>query len=175
MSDVESQLRAKISSKLTVATFLAGFTFAALLELLMNRSRFEAARTIVPVRVAVVSLTLALALFISAVYMYDRLSMPREFWKYQPHSGSNGKKTFLEKLHFKVHSESAMASDGALYTYMIGVWQWVFTPAVISAFVGFSAILYSIDDRPILWTGIGVIFAVFIYYIVLRPILGKID
>jgi hypothetical protein len=175
MSDVDSQLRQKIASKMTVATFLAGFTFAALLELLKDRSHFESARTIIPIRVAVVSLTLALGLFISAVYMYDRLSMPREFWSYQPRPGSNGKKTFLEKLHFKVHPESAMLKDGALYTYMIGVWQWVFTPAVISAFVGFSAILYSIDDRPTFWAGIGVIFAVFIYYIVLRPILGKID
>jgi hypothetical protein len=170
--DVQSQLREKISSKMTVATFLAGFTFAALLELLMDRTSFQPA-SVIPARIAVVSLTFALALFIAAVYMYDRLTTPRQYWKYE--AGPTGRRTFLEKLHFKVHSEQGMLNEGALVTYMVGVWQWVFTPAVISAFVGFVAILYSTHDTVALYLGLAVILAVFFYYVVVRPILGIVD
>lgn len=172
MSDVDSELREKINSKMTVATFLAGFTFAALLQLLNDPSRFRST----PNRIAVVSLTLALALFVAAVYMYDRLSMPRHFWRYDPAEVDQSRsKKLVERLHFKIHLQSNMAKDGARYTYMIGVWQWVFTPAVFAAVVGFSALLYGSHDRLVFWMSTVVIVVVTIYYIVLRPILGKID
>lgn len=201
-ADIQSQLRAKIASKMTVATFLAGFTFAALLELLRDSEQLSS----MAIQIAVITLTLALALFVAAVYMYDRLNMPQRFWKYQDPSpksaasssgvnnpapqaataskdppSSNCKtegsllKLIVEKLHFKIHDTDGMETDGALYTYMIAVWTWVFTPAVIAALVGFSAILYSTHNKIIFRSAIIVIIVVMIYYVVLRPILGKYD
>ena len=202
-AEVESQLRDKIASKMTVATLLAGFTFAALLELLKDAEHLSS----VSIEISVISLTLALALFIAAVYMYDRLNMPRKFWKYQnpakprPSTGNNNPvsqvgsdskeaasskskadkgnrlKLIIERLHFKVHDDKAMSNldEGVLYTYMIAVWTWVFTPAVIAALAGFSALLYSTHNEIIFRSGITVVIVVMIYYVVLRPILGKYD
>lgn len=175
--DLDAQLRAKVTSKMTVATFLAGFTFAALLQLLNDPTRLSSA----PIKVAVLSLTLALALFIAAVYMYDRLSMPREKWDYHDPANSsvpadrNAARALIEKLHFKVYNECEMGNQGARYYYMIYVWQLVFTPAVICALVGFCAILYSTHNELVFWVGVSVIVVVMIYYIILRPILGKVD
>lgn len=201
--ETQVQLREKIGSKMTVATFLAGFTFAALLELLRDSEQLSS----VAIQIAVITLTLALALFVAAVYMYDRLNMPRKFWTYQdpsprsvasssgvnnpaPQAATDSKdapapdskteegnrvKLIIEKLHFKVHDEEGMKVEGALYTYMIAVWTWVFTPAVIAALVGFSAILYSTHNKTIFRSGMIVIIVVMIYYVVLRPILGKYD
>lgn len=39
--DVDDQLREKITSKMSVATFLAGFTFAALSQLLNEPARLS--------------------------------------------------------------------------------------------------------------------------------------
>jgi hypothetical protein len=162
---------------MTVATFLAGFTFAALLQLLNNPAHLSSA----PIKVAILSLTLALSLFIAAVYMYDRLSMPRDKWDYHDPANplrpedKNAARAVIEKLHFKVYDECEMGKQGARYYYMISVWQWVFTPAVICALVGFCAILYSTYDKLIFRSGVSVIILVMIYYIIVRPILGKVD
>jgi predicted membrane-bound mannosyltransferase len=175
--DLDAQLREKITSKMTVATFLAGFTFAALSQLLNDPARLSSA----PSKIAILSLTTALALFVAAVYMYDRLSMPREKWNYkdptnpQVPAESNAAKALIEKLHFKVHDRERMGIEEARYTYMIDVWQWVFTPAVIFALVGFCAILYGTRDGLIFWLGLSVIIAVMIYYIIVRPNLGEVD
>jgi hypothetical protein len=59
---------------MTVATFLAGFVFAALVEIVLGDD-FPPWR-----QVATVVLTLALGLFVVAVYVYDELSMPEGFW-----------------------------------------------------------------------------------------------
>jgi hypothetical protein len=59
---------------MTVATFLAGFVFAALVETLFA-DELSTAR-----RVAAVLLTAALGLFVGAVYVYDELGMPEGYW-----------------------------------------------------------------------------------------------
>ncbi|NIT58116.1 MAG: hypothetical protein GWN00_18370, partial [Aliifodinibius sp.] len=74
----EDKLRSKIQSKMSVSTFLAGFTFAALIGLLTKTSGDF---TILQM-VSAIGLTFSLALFIAAIYMYDRLSMPEGFWVY---------------------------------------------------------------------------------------------
>lgn len=96
----EDQLAGKIQSKMTVATFLAGFNFAALFELLKDGgnnpltlirpeqinwratlglfSLFDSLRYLRTW--AVLFLTLSLGLFVATVYMYDRLLMPVGFW-----------------------------------------------------------------------------------------------
>jgi phosphohistidine phosphatase SixA len=71
----EAELRSKVKSKMTVATFLAGFVFAALVEIVLGGD-FPPWR-----QVATIILTLALALFVAAIYIYDELSMPEGFWQ----------------------------------------------------------------------------------------------
>ena len=185
MENKEDLLRTKIQSKMTVATFLAGFTFAALLELVKDRSLFDLDKTgnysLIPIRVAVTSLTLALALFISAVYMYDRMTMPGDFWKYELRSDpiSNGRKGIVRwlynlplSLHFRLISKADLAKEGVLYTYMIWTWNYVFTPAVVCALTGFCAILYNLSDTWVFYPALTSILLISIYYMVARPRLG---
>jgi type III secretory pathway component EscS len=185
MESQADQLRNKIQSKMTVATFLAGFTFAALLELIKDRSLFDStqgsAYFLLPIRVAVISLTLALALFISAVYMYDRMTMPEAFWLYEPRSNplSNGYKrpirwlsNQLILLHLKIIPQSDRAADKLLYTYMIWTWKYVFTPAVVFALIGFCAILYNLQDTSIFYLALIAVCLILVFYIVSRPRLG---
>ena len=67
----EPSLREKIRSKAHIATFLAGFTFSALTELLLGGGSRSGLRI-----AAIVCLTLALALFVGSIYAYDTLGMP---------------------------------------------------------------------------------------------------
>jgi phosphohistidine phosphatase SixA len=70
----EAALRPKVQSKMTVATFLAGFVSAALVTSLFAE-QFTGAR-----QLAAVFLTLALALFVITVYIYNELGMPEGYW-----------------------------------------------------------------------------------------------
>jgi len=70
----EAALRPKVLSKMTVATFLAGFVSAALLAAVFAD---EFTR---PMQFATVLLTLALALLVATVYIYDELGMPEGYW-----------------------------------------------------------------------------------------------
>ena len=73
----EGELREKIRSKVGVATFLAGFTFAALTTVLSRSGGLSGYDV-----VATIALTVSLALFIACIYIYDSLSMPEGFWLY---------------------------------------------------------------------------------------------
>ena len=92
----EDQLRAKIQSKMTVATFLAGFAFAALLELIRDDRMALSLEELTAFLVlltggatsqalqpgdlftlfAAMSLAIAMILFVGTVYSYDMLIMP---------------------------------------------------------------------------------------------------
>lgn len=155
----EGELRGKIQSKTTVSTFLAGFTATALVELLRKDPPFSMAD-----EVAVVSLTGSLALFIAAVYMYDRLSMPEGFWveEDRPISRIRRGKTFEENLR----------ANGPLYALMIWTWNYVFTPAVALGLAGFVAMLISTGDSG-LWGGAFLaLVGAGMWYLLFRPRLG---
>jgi hypothetical protein len=122
-----------------VSTLLAGFTFAALVSVLTEPSFWPTrdprgtapatdviSRDHIPV-LAVLVLTLALALFVAAVYMYDRLALPRYFWtggRQRP----NGRRTALER---------DVAAHGTVYAHMVWIWKYVFGMAVLFATLGF--------------------------------------
>jgi hypothetical protein len=72
----EEPLRSKVQSKMTISTFLAGFVFTAPSALLLLTPDRWAVEQVV----AVVSLTMSLALFVACVYIYDQLGMPSGFW-----------------------------------------------------------------------------------------------
>jgi hypothetical protein len=74
----EEGLREKIRSKASISTLFAGFTAAALFDLLVENMG-RPVSTIVAVQATL--LTAAVALFVASLYMYDRMSMPEGFWE----------------------------------------------------------------------------------------------
>ena len=162
----EEQLRSKISSKLSVATFLAGFTFAALIEVLIaNPTNTPPLFQKVTHTIAIVCLTAAAALFIAAAYMYDQLGMPEGFWAYgdRPTRRRAWFKEFEKNLHY----------HGPLYAHMLWVWSYVFTPAVFITVLGFLAILVKTADPYVIALGSAVVVIVGVYYSKTRPRLGS--
>jgi phosphohistidine phosphatase SixA len=158
----EDKLRDKIHSKMSVSTFLAGFTFTALIELLKEPRDLDSSRM-----AAAICLTWALALFVAAVYMYDRLGMPEGFWAY-------GNRPKLQRKFQRLRSrkfEEDYRNHGPLYAYMVWTWKRVFTPAVAIALLGFIMILLS-TWSIVIWGGLIALTVVILYYFIARPLLG---
>ena len=137
--DRERSLDSKLQSKMQVSTLLAGFTFAALVNVLTEPSFWPTpdprgsapdaaviSQDLLPV-VAVVVLTLALALFVAAVYMYDRLALPRQFWTGERRRPNRPRSSFGRDD----------AAHGAVYAHMVWIWKYVFGVAVLFATLGF--------------------------------------
>jgi phosphohistidine phosphatase SixA len=156
----EEQLRLKVQSKTAVSTFLAGFTATVLFELLLKEGALGISRAI-----AAVSLTVSLALFIAAVYMYDRLSMPEGFWidEERPSSQLRRGKAFEQHLR----------TNGPLYALMIWTWDHIFTSAVAFGLVGFVTLLLSTGNSFLLAGAVAALIAVGIGYFLFRPKLGN--
>lgn len=88
----EDHLREKISSKITVSTFLAGINFTVLtlvLTLLANKNTLTGnCLNFFKIKLSPHSLLefptalffASTAFFVSTIYCYDRLLMPRNFW-----------------------------------------------------------------------------------------------
>jgi hypothetical protein len=166
----EAALRQKVQSKMTVATFLAGFVSAALVALILTND-FGTWR-----QVAAVLLTLALGLFVATVYIYDELSMPDGFWltgrpsrfrrrltAHREHrrvlrwesiaQGTENARASVDDvtwLHDPKERRKALADEdaaeqrlaGPIYTYMVQTWTFVFTPAVAFSLLGFGVIMF---------------------------------
>ena len=160
----EDRLRPKVQSKMTVSTFLAGFTFTALIEILTGTER-----SLAPLQVAAaISLTAALALFVASVYVYDQLGMPEGFWVY----GDRPKFRRVWIKKFAKQFEEDRRLHGILYAYMVWTWGWVFSPAVVLGLLGFVAILFNTGDMWVIGGGLVVVIAVLLYYLATRPELG---
>ena len=168
----EEQLRPKIRSKMTVATFLAGFTFNALIGLLRDRDlpsaslaadSWESVLTLLP-PVAIISLTAALALFIASVYMLDSLTMPEGFWIGQPRPSFRTAWPQSFRDNVKKH--------GPFYANMKRTWEYVFTPGVFFALIGFGAILVRTKLTFVIVPCLAIIACAFVYYSFARPKLG---
>jgi phosphohistidine phosphatase SixA len=168
----EEPLRAKINSKMTVATFLAGFVFTALSAvLLLDQSEWPWHRVI-----AATTLTASLALFVASVYIYDQLSTPSGFWTdadrprafwrwlYERREARLEARWASLKEHAKGDEEDRgrqadedpeiyrMRHDGPAYWLMVHTSRFVFTPAVVLALTGFVALLIGTGDWRI-WAG----------------------
>ncbi|HEV8491796.1 MAG TPA: hypothetical protein VGR76_05970 [Candidatus Angelobacter sp.] len=123
------ELKDKIQTKMTVCTFLAGFTITALIEILKDPEAIVKTSRVV----AAISFTAALGLFVAAVYVYDLLSMPPEFWGADVGEKPSGRRQF---------GHDARLNDN-LYACMVRAWRVLFTPAVFMSMIGFFALLLS--------------------------------
>src|SRR5215208_894235 len=172
----EEELRKKITAKMTVATFLAGFTFTALfitltrdIPSLQGLFKIDKKETIagainsaLPL-LATVCLTAAIALFVAAVYIYDRLTLPEGFW-------FTSQRTEWEKLPSVV--QKYKDQHGLLYGHMVHAWNKVFTPGVIFAAIGFLLIVIYKTSYLLSLLYFAVILGIAAYYWWRRPKLG---
>jgi phosphohistidine phosphatase SixA len=169
----EEALRAKVHSKMTVATFLAGFVFTALSAVLVLEPKNGWPWDRVA---ALVSLTTSLALFIAAVYIYDQLGTPSGFWTDADRPRAwrrlyRRREARLEARWANLQRRSSCGDnehrgrqadddpafsrprqDGPVYWLMVRTSRFVFTPAVVLALAGFIALLVGTGDRRI-WAG----------------------
>jgi phosphohistidine phosphatase SixA len=168
----EDVLRDKVTSKMTVATFLAGFVFTALSAVLLLTPTMWPLHRVV----AITGLTASLALFVSAVYIYDQLATPSGFWTDASRPRPWWRKLYeLRERRLDKRWEELMrdakgdeehkgrqadndkrfrptATDGPMYWLMVKTSRWVFTPAVVLALGGFVALLVGTEDKRI-WIG----------------------
>jgi len=123
-------LRKKVELKMTVSTFLAGFTIPVLVEMVKDRKEgftpFQMLATIL--------FTVAFCLFALAVFMYDELLMPNEYWgpvdsKRQPKRASRSDFAHNYRL------------NGRMYAYMVRTWSLFFTPGVVFTAFGFISLI----------------------------------
>jgi hypothetical protein len=120
-------LRKKVEMKMTVSTFLAGFSIAVLVELVKEELTVWRG-------LATGLFTLALGLFVVAVYTYDALLMPPDYW---------GPTTQREEPKGSPHGGFAhnYRLNGPLFAYMMRTWVWIFTPAVFCTSIAFLLLL----------------------------------
>lgn len=143
---LEKEIAEKLTSKMTVATFLASANFVALMEIIIGQRDIllgpgklvpkdcEACNWLLPfepswllIWLALLSHLTAAGLFIATVYLYDRLSMPVGFWTLKPPDWIKaGDKRGKDRLLL----------DGYPQAHMIRIWQRVFTPAVAFSTIG---------------------------------------
>jgi|tagenome__1003787_1003787.scaffolds.fasta_scaffold20980493_2 phosphohistidine phosphatase SixA len=188
----EDVLREKVTSKMTVATFLAGFVFTALSAVLLLARPWPLHRVF-----AITALTASLALFVSTVYIYDQLATPSGFWtdagkpkpwwkKLYEHRERRLDKRWARLMHSataedddhraRVADDDAAfhrsAADGPMYWLMVKTSRWVFTPAVVLALAGFVALLLGTEDARILIGGVVALLIGGTYAAFHRPDLG---
>jgi phosphohistidine phosphatase SixA len=189
----ENALRAKINSKMTVSTFLAGFVFTALSAvLLLNLNPWPWHRVM-----AAASLTAALVFLIASVYIYDQLGTPSGFWTdagkpplmWRPLYA--WREARLERRWIKLRNRAKAPTtedkarladddkrmyrplhDGAAYWLMVKTSRFVFTPGVVLAFAGFVGLLIGTKDRWILVFGLLGLLIAGAYCALQRPNLG---
>jgi phosphohistidine phosphatase SixA len=145
-------LRKKVELKMTVSTFLAGFNIPVLVEMVKDRKE-----GFTPLQLsATVLFTAAFCLFAMAVYMYDELLMPGDYWgpvekALQPKEDSRSR--FAH--HYRL--------NGRTYAYMLRTWNWFFTPGVVCTALGFVClILGKFPGENVLWAVIGCALIIFV-------------
>jgi phosphohistidine phosphatase SixA len=188
----EDELRPKVTSKMAVATFLAGFVFTALSGVLLLPGPQWPAHRIV----AVIALTASLSLFISAVYIYDQLATPAGFWTdadrprrlwqllygrrerrlaqrwQRAREAADGDDDHRARVADDVSEIHRAERDGPTYWLMVRTSRLVFTPAVLLALAGFVALLAGTENGWIVVGGLLGLAAGASYSALHRPDLG---
>jgi phosphohistidine phosphatase SixA len=165
----EERIEAKLHSKLTVTSLLAGFVLTALSAVLvLEKDPWPPAMV-----VAVVALTGALALLLSAIFVYDQLSTPPGFWTdaeaprgpwavlarrqeqaeerewLRNYEAAHGDRTERGRIADDRPAAYRPLHDGPAYCQMVRTSRRVFTPAVLLAVVGLVALLVQTGDGRI--------------------------
>ena len=126
---VTAELREKIKSKMDVGKFFAGF-ITLLLGILLSDSGPDLFLS----KLGVIFLIASLGFCVAAVFCYDRLLMPREYW------------TVLQE-----DETIELRFQDRLRKEMVQSWSWLFVPAVFSFAIGFllvasNALGFALED-----------------------------
>lgn len=116
---VTSELREKIRSKMDVGKFFAGF-ITLLIGILLN----DGGPSLFLSKVGIVFFISSLGFCVAAIFCYDRLLMPREYW------------TALAK-----EEKTEEKFQDHLREEMVRSWTWLFVPAVFCFGLGFLLVL----------------------------------
>ena len=117
---VTEELREKLQSKMDVGKFFAGF-ITLLIGILLQDGGLD--ESFLP-RIGIVFLISSLGFCVAAVFRYDSLLLPREYWELLPKEEKTEEK-------FQDH----------LVVQMVSSWRWLFVPAVICFGIGFLMVL----------------------------------
>jgi hypothetical protein len=194
----EDALRAKINSKMSVSTFLAGFVFTALSAvLLLNLKEWGLNEWPWHRVIAASSLTAALVFLIASVYIYDQLGTPSGFWTDADRPRRFWRKIYerrdakIESLWLDLRDRAKGVSDedkarladddrrihrpihdGPVYWLMVKTSRFVFTPGVLLALAGFIGLLIGTNDWMILTFSLAGLVVAGVYCAWRRPDLG---
>ena len=116
---VTKELREKVRSKMDVGKFFAGF-ITLLIGILLKDGNLNLPLS----KLGIVFLVSSLGFCVAAVFCYDRLLMPREYWTALPKEEKSEEK-------FQDHLKEDMVRS----------WRWLFVPAVICFGTGFLLVL----------------------------------
>jgi phosphohistidine phosphatase SixA len=179
----EEVLREKVQSKMTVATFLAGFVFTALSAVLVTDTKAWPWHRVI----ATTALTGSLCLLVASVYVFDQLSTPVGFWTDAPRSRLwrwlNTRREHRRERRWERISrdESAAAADedvaplrldGPVYRTMLNTSRWIYNPAVLLGMLGFVALLLGTANAWVQVLGCSVLAVALLYAGLRRPDLG---
>jgi phosphohistidine phosphatase SixA len=190
---LEDDLVGKISSKMTIATFLASANFIGLLELLIGqRGVLTDPTSLWPLQcpadvapdfcrylllfeppfpaflifwAALIAQFVAAGLFIATVYFYDRLTMPSGFWLLKRPWWISPKDT---------EAQEKLLLHGPLQAHMVRIWSHVFTPAVLFSILGVILLVAATGVGVLLIASLLISFGVKEYFRRHRPT-GEID
>lgn len=170
-------LRKKVELKMTVCIFLAGFTIPVLVELVKGdpHELLDAWR-ILPI----IDFTFSFAFFVAAVFAFDLLLMPSEYWgAINPESKPRHDQRSQFARDYRL--------NGAFYAYMVRTWTSFFGRGLAFILLGFFALLckhsfgkWCLPDYRWSMSILGggallAIIVVFLMYRCLRPRLGIED
>lgn len=117
--DATAELREKVKSKMDVAKFFAGF-ITLLVGILLKDGNLASLAS----KVGIIFFVASLGFCVAAVFCYDRLLMPREYWTKIP-EGERSEDQFQDRLQEE----------------MVRSWLWLFVPAVWCFGIGFLLVL----------------------------------
>jgi hypothetical protein len=116
---VMAKLREKLKSKIDVAKFFAGF-ITLLIGFLLNGGKLTSPFS----KIGIVFLISSLGFCVAAVFTYDHLLTPREYWT-----------ALSEEEKEEVSFNKRLLED------MVRSWRWLFVPAVICFGIGFLLVI----------------------------------
>jgi phosphohistidine phosphatase SixA len=163
----EKELVDKIHSKMHTSALLAGFSFTVLVAVLTQLEYWQKTAPgweQLAVASAMVFLTLATLLFVVAIYMYDRLAMPRRYW-------NEAGDTAPPHDNWRSFRRNRVR-HGPLYAHMVWIWHWVFSVAVGMAMLGFFTLILHRNVWLVAVVCFVAIASAIAYYVTFRPQLG---
>lgn len=133
----------KIASKMRAAGVLGGL-ITSLLTFVLTRLFTDSIRWGDAAFASLVALSSSCALFFVAMFFYDSLTMPSQFWA--PRSRRRFAGVVPSSSARWLLARPPSATSRVLQLNMVRIWSWVFRPAVVALGVGIGALFLALDE-----------------------------